>query len=40
MMIDRYKSGLFYFLVFFQGKSIAGAYKSTHYPTVQLNTIR
>jgi hypothetical protein len=40
MMKDRYKSGLFYILVFLDGKTIAGAYESTPYPTVQLNTIR
>lgn len=40
MMIDRYKSDLFYILVFLDGKMIAGAYESTTYPTVQLNTIR
>jgi hypothetical protein len=40
MMIDRYKSGLFYLLIFLDRKTIAGAYESTPYPTVQLNTIR
>ena len=39
-MIDGYKSGLFFILVFFDEKTIAGAYKSARYPTVQLNTIR